>query len=131
MPFHPHHMPLPQDLVHWEHMPHAIEPTPGTLDMSGCFSGCAGIDEQGRPVLLYTGVRLRGSPGVGPLPPPECDLGLPFVESQCMVVAEGAHEDWRLPTWSKSNVPVVALPPPSLPLTGWRDPYLAGEMGGP
>ncbi len=68
-----------QDLVRWHLMPHAIEPTPGGLDGDGCFSGCAALDVDGSPALLYTGVRLRGSAQGGPLPPPECDLGLPFI----------------------------------------------------
>ena len=46
-------------------------------------SGCAVLNEDGIPVLLYTGVRLRSSPTCGPLPPEECDLQLPFIESQC------------------------------------------------
>lgn len=27
------------DLVHWEHLPPALMPTPGGLDADGCFSG--------------------------------------------------------------------------------------------
>lgn len=29
------------DLVHWQHHPPALCPTPGGLDADGCFSGCA------------------------------------------------------------------------------------------
>lgn len=46
-----------QDLVHWELQPHAIEPSFGSLDADGCFSGCGAIDVDGTPCLLYTGVR--------------------------------------------------------------------------
>ena len=28
-----------QDLVHWERLPHALQPTPGGADSDGCFSG--------------------------------------------------------------------------------------------
>ncbi|GFR46491.1 hypothetical protein Agub_g8069, partial [Astrephomene gubernaculifera] len=42
------------DLVHWEHLPHAVVPTPGGLDSDGCFSGCATIDENGVPTIMYT-----------------------------------------------------------------------------
>lgn len=45
------------DLVHWEHLPVALEPTPNSLDQHGCFSGCATVDVDGTPALLYTGVR--------------------------------------------------------------------------
>jgi hypothetical protein len=44
------------DLVNWEHLPVALEPTAHGLDQHGCFSGCATVDVDGRPALLYTGV---------------------------------------------------------------------------
>lgn len=37
---------------------------------------------------MYTGVRLRSNPDCGPLPPQECDLNLPFIESQLIAVPE-------------------------------------------
>jgi hypothetical protein len=143
------------DLVNWHQLPHALEPTPGSLDADGgspphaarplsprlqaggpelltcsfhqpggplpdprpglngqpshlqpdpinplvsitsrtrrptppgCFSGCATVDTDGRPVILYTGVRLRTNTTVGPLPPPDRDLHLPFIESQIAAV---------------------------------------------
>lgn len=70
------------DLIYWEHLPHAVVPTASSLDADGCFSGCAAVDTDGTPVILYTGVRLRTNPDAAPLPPPECDLNLPFVEAQ-------------------------------------------------
>jgi sucrose-6-phosphate hydrolase SacC (GH32 family) len=70
------------DLVHWEHLPPALVPTPGKLDADGCFSGCCAIDTDGVPTILYTGVRLRSNQDCGPHPPTECDLNLPFIESQ-------------------------------------------------
>jgi hypothetical protein len=65
----------------------------------GCFSGCATIDTHGRPVILYTGVRLRTNNEVGPLPPPDRDLNLPFIESQITAVPSdpGACEAGRGP----------------------------------
>ncbi len=67
---------------------------PGGPDADGCFSGCATVDpETGLPTILYTGVRLRTNVDAGPLPPAECDLGLPFIESQCCAVAaQGAGD---------------------------------------
>ena len=44
-----------RDLVHWEHLPIALAP----LHEAGeehCYSGCAAIDDQGRPLLIYTSV---------------------------------------------------------------------------
>jgi hypothetical protein len=82
------------DLVTWEHLPPALVPTPGWVDADGCFSGCCVVDYDGRPTILYTGVRLRSNPGCGPLPQPEHDLGLVWIESQCAAVPEdpGAPE---------------------------------------
>ena len=70
------------DLVHWQHLPPALLPTPGGADADGCFSGCCVLDSDGTPTILYTGVRLRSNPECGPLPPARQDLNLPFVESQ-------------------------------------------------
>ncbi|KAL3140314.1 hypothetical protein ABBQ38_004579 [Trebouxia sp. C0009 RCD-2024] len=109
------------DLVHWEHMPPALLPTPGGADADGCFSGCCIVDEDGTPIILYTGVRLRSNPECGPLPPAECDLNLPFVETQLAAVPEG---DPTLAMWSKREEPVLPMPPPDMPLVGWRDPYI-------
>ena len=73
---------ISHDLVHWQHLPPALLPTPGGRDADGCFSGCCVVDSDGTPTILYTGVRLRSNPECGPLPPVEQDLNLPFVESQ-------------------------------------------------
>lgn len=72
------------DLVHWEHLPPALRPSPGFLDADGCFSGCCTVDEAGVPTIMYTGVRLRSNQDCGPLPPADCDLQLPFIESQLL-----------------------------------------------
>jgi sucrose-6-phosphate hydrolase SacC (GH32 family) len=74
------------DLIHWEHLPDALIPSPRTLDADGCFSGCATVDTDGTPIILYTGVRLRTNSDAPPLPPPDCDLHLPFIESQLYAV---------------------------------------------
>ena len=70
-------------------MPPALLPTPGGADADGCFSGCCIVDEDGTPTILYTGVRLRSNPECGPLPPAECDLNLPFIETQLAAAPEG------------------------------------------
>src|ERR1700722_13993410 len=43
------------DLIHWEHKPVALSPTPGSYDAYGCFTGSvlAGAEI---PSILYTGV---------------------------------------------------------------------------
>ena len=77
---------ISRDLLHWQHQPPALLPTPGGADADGCFSGCCVVDSDGTPTILYTGVRLRSNPECGPLPPVSQDLNLPFVESQLSAV---------------------------------------------
>lgn len=41
------------DLIHWTDLPIAIEPTPGSADQAGVFSGCA-VNHDGVPTIFYT-----------------------------------------------------------------------------
>ncbi len=50
------------------------------------------LDSDGTPVLLYTGVRLRSNLEAGPLPPPEQDLGMVWIETQLAAVPEDPGE---------------------------------------
>lgn len=43
------------DLLHWKQQPPALKPDPGWHDTDGCFSGCATVDTDGVPAILYTG----------------------------------------------------------------------------
>lgn len=43
------------DLVHWDHLPVALAPTPGGPDADGCWTGCV-VHAGGRYHALYTGV---------------------------------------------------------------------------
>ena len=90
-----------KDMVHWEHLPMALAPTPGGPDKEGCFSGSAFIND-GAPTLVYTGV----SP-----------------EVQCL-----ATSDDRMITWKKWRTnPVMSSPPTGLQVTGFRDPSIWRE----
>jgi beta-fructofuranosidase len=44
------------DLIHWQHKPIALAPTPGGPDQDGCWSGVAVIKD-GAPVIVYSGNR--------------------------------------------------------------------------
>jgi beta-fructofuranosidase len=44
-----------RDLVHWQHLPVALAPTPHGPDKGGCFSGSAFVNGT-TPPLVYTGV---------------------------------------------------------------------------
>lgn len=85
-----------RDLVRWETLPRALEPTPDGPDADGCFSGSLLVHE-GVPFILYTGV----SP-----------------EVQCL-----AFGDEALLRWTKHPAnPVIAAPPEGLDVVGFRDP---------
>jgi beta-fructofuranosidase len=94
-----------RDLVHWEHLPIALAPTPDGADKDGCWSGCA-IDNHGIPTLLYTGV---------------------YPQVQC--IATSADD---LLTWQKYPQPVISAPPPAIQAHAGghiRDPYVWEESG--
>ncbi|WP_129112804.1 GH32 C-terminal domain-containing protein [Halegenticoccus tardaugens] len=48
-----------EDLLHWTDRPVALAPSPDGPDRDGCWSGCAVVDGDGTPTLLYTGGRGR------------------------------------------------------------------------
>lgn len=84
------------DLVHWEHLPIALEPGPGP-DVDGCWSGVF-VDDGGVPTLVYSG--RHG------------DIELPCV-------ATGSDD---LVEWTKEPAnPVIAAPPHDLEVVAFRD----------
>ncbi|MBI4893971.1 MAG: glycoside hydrolase family 32 protein [Acidobacteria bacterium] len=85
------------DLLHWQHRPIALAPTPGGPDKDGCFTGCMVVD-RGTPTIVYTGVN-----------------------PQVQCVATSAD----LETWTKNpRNPVLAGPPPGVDSPGFRDPHV-------
>ena len=100
------------DMVHWEHLPVALAPTPGGPDAAGCFSGTAVIDGD-HVAVLYTGV----------VSVPENEATIrdgehSFRESQCLAISS----DDDLTTWTKQPQPVIAAPPEGIDVSGFRDP---------
>ena len=90
-----------EDLLHWQDWPIALTPTPKGPDKDGCYSGCAVIDTDGTPTLIYTGI----SPQV-----------------QCLATSKD------LATWTKyDRNPVLANPGIGESILGWRDPYVWRE----
>ncbi len=67
-----------RDLLHWEYLPAALAPD-RAYDDAGCFSGSALELEDGRHLIMYTGVQShRGEDGV------RRDL-----QTQCLAVGDG------------------------------------------
>jgi len=104
------------DMVHWQHLPLALTPTPGGPDQDGCFSGSA-VAQAGAVAILYTGVKAV-APGDATLR----DGTHNFIETQCLATCR----DPLLLTWTKLPAPVL-LPPRDSKLTGFRDPCLWQE----
>jgi beta-fructofuranosidase len=100
------------DMVHWRREPVALRPTPGGPDADGCWTGTAAIVD-GKPTFLYTGV-VNSTPDQATL----ADANPPLRESVCMAVAE----DDALLHWRKLPQPVIATPPASMKVVGFRDP---------
>lgn len=91
------------DLVHWEHLPVALMPTPDGPDHAGVWSGCA-VDWDGTPTMVYTGWTGPG-------------------EHVCL--ATGSDD---LVTWEKHPAnPVIPEPPAGLESLGFRDPCVWRE----
>ncbi|MGW4755166.1 glycoside hydrolase family 32 protein [Streptomyces chartreusis] len=99
------------DLVHWEHHPIALTPTPGGPDEAGCWSGCV-VDDDGVPTAVYTGVD-RHHTGLG---------------SICLARAL-MPEDETLTDWRPLPTPVVTGPPDGLDVVMFRDPFVFSSGG--
>ncbi|HEU5012693.1 MAG TPA: glycoside hydrolase family 32 protein [Roseiflexaceae bacterium] len=93
-----------RDLVHWEHQPVALAPTPGGPDADGCWSGCA-VDDNGTPTLIYTGVHGKA-------------------QRPCLATSTD-----DLLTWQKyAGNPIIAAPPDPA-MTDFRDHWVWREDG--
>lgn len=85
-----------RDLVHWEHLPVALEPSAGP-DVDGCWSGVL-VDDGGVPTLVYSG--RHG-------------------EAELPCVATGSDD---LVEWTKEpRNPVIVSPPDDLDIVAFRD----------
>ncbi len=91
---------LSEDLVHWEHLPIALTPTPDGVDKDGVFSGSTVINN-GVPTIIYTGV---------------------WPEVQCI-----AHSFDNMLSWQKFEDNPVISKPPLNNLTAFRDPFVWEE----
>lgn len=106
------------DMVHWQHRPIALSPTPGGPDREGVFSGST-VLHNGTPTIIYTGV----APPAGESEATLRDGVHTWREVQCLAVAQ----DEDLCIWKKRAEPVIAAPPAGLAVTGFRDPCLWKE----
>lgn len=104
---------MSDDMVHWQHLPVALAPTPGGPDAAGCFSGSAVIDG-GVVTVMYTGVVNAPASNAT-----INDGANKFRESQCLATST----DMNLTTWKKLPQPVIPAPPRAMTkVAGFRDP---------
>lgn len=105
------------DMVHWQHMPIALSPTPGGPDQDGCFSGSA-VNFNGVPTFLYTGIKSSSAEDATLR-----DSQHNFRETQCLATSS----DPELKVWDKLPQPVLPASPPGMSVVGFRDPCLWKE----
>jgi beta-fructofuranosidase len=96
-----------KDLVHWEHQPIALWPSQDKGE-DHCFSGCAAVNDQGQPILLYT--------SIGAKRPPE---------------HWAAVGDDELVNWKKhpANPLLTEKMHGEVKVPDWRDPFVFKEAG--
>ncbi|QKJ20498.1 glycoside hydrolase family 32 protein [Microbacterium hominis] len=92
------------DLVHWEHLPIALAPSPGP-DGEGCWSGVL-VDDDGTPTLVYSG-RHDG------------------IELPCVATGDSELVEWR----KDAANPVLVAPPADLDVVAFRDHCVWREDG--
>ena len=101
------------DMIHWEHEPVAIAPTPDGYDRDGVFSGSIVLDGN-TPTAIYTGVAPPATPAGTTLD----DGHHKWREVQCLATST----DKALRTWQKLPEPIIARPPEGMNVLGFRDP---------
>lgn len=95
------------DLIHWQDLPVALAPVPGSPDEHGCWSGCA-VDNNGVPTIFYTSTTGKHS----------------SIQTQSM-----ATSDDGLVTWVKhpANPVISQVPVESGQTRDFRDPFVWRE----
>lgn len=94
-----------RDLIHWQHLPIALAPTPGGPDRDGVWSGCA-VNWDGVPTMAYTG-RIGET------------------ENVCLACSRDELRSWE----KHPGNPVIPAPPPGLDQVGFRDPCIWRQDG--
>ena len=109
-----------EDMVHWKNIGVALAPTPDGPDKDGCWSGSAVI-HNGIPTLVYTGAFFEGATE-------REDRAKGLIPERQMLAVAVDPDDPDLRTWRKiAENPVIAAPPETMTVAGWRDPALWKE----
>jgi beta-fructofuranosidase len=95
-----------QDLVHWQHLPIALAPSPDGPDAGGCWSGVT-VDDAGTPTIIYSG-NVEGR------------------QRACLATSSDGLLTWRK---DPSN-PIIPDTPPALDVLQCRDHSVWREPDG-
>lgn len=106
---------ISDDMINWEYLPTALAPDE-KYDHLGCFSGSAIELQDGRQLLMYTGVAKENSG----------DMASGEVQTQCLAVGDGVnYEKWSgNPVLNQMNLPAGASK------VDFRDPKIWQESDG-
>lgn len=105
------------DMVHWRHLPVAMQPQPGAADSFGVYSGSA-IADGDRVLAFYTAVEQVQDASLATIHEPTRELR----EQQNVAVAS----DPMLGRWERQQPPLLTTPPLQ-PAAGFRDPSVWRE----
>ncbi|MCD2347568.1 glycoside hydrolase family 32 protein [Clostridium guangxiense] len=99
-----------KDLVHWKHLPIALFPS-NELGERHCFSGCAAVNNEGVPTIIYTSIG-------------EDNRNAKVGAEQWMAVS---HDDML--TWEKYKFNPIMKPGihGKMNIEEWRDPFVWKE----
>ncbi|MBE5870370.1 MAG: glycoside hydrolase family 32 protein [Lachnospiraceae bacterium] len=103
------------DLLHWEYCPAALAPDEA-YDKDGCFSGSAETLEDGRQLLMYTGVQKKTLP----------DGSVREEQTQCVAVGDGTD----YVKYEKNPVITSDMLPQGCSKYDFRDPKIWKEADG-
>ena len=104
-----------KDLLHWEYLPASLAPD-APYDRDGCFSGCAIELDDGRHLLMYTGV----------LSMPQREGGRRDIQTQCIAVGDGVDYEKYIgnPVLTEEDLPEGAS------IHDFRDPKIWRKTDG-
>ena len=104
-----------KDLIHWEYLPAAMAPDM-PYDRDGCFSGSAVELDDGRQLLMYTGVVKEVQP----------DGSKREIQTQCIAVGDGLNYEkyGENPVLTRTDLPEGGSP------FDFRDPRIRREGDG-
>ncbi len=99
------------DMVRWESLKPALAPENNGIDNDAVFSGNAILDDDGKPVIFYTGV----------------NLSLPYLNRITLARPKNLF-DPNLTDWNKLGSPIINQGSVGL-MTEFRDPFIYKEDG--